>query len=198
MWCSEWNICWVMHENPRKVFLAWDKACSNNKSKMWVLAFYVITWSIWLFCNEIVFNGKQWEMGQLFDLIKLRLALWGKARWPKISGKMEDLFRCPSLVSLPQQGRVRRQHVERVAPQDGWIKFNVNGEAQGNLGPVVIGGIMRDKDGCIPFKFSRALGIRDLSIAKILAIKEAFQIFVGLMENHVKLWVENDSLNVVS
>lgn len=59
MWCVDWDDNCVIHENPKSSFLSWRMLCSNGeKLKVCRLLFYVITWSIRLACNEIVFNGK--------------------------------------------------------------------------------------------------------------------------------------------
>ncbi|EOY17298.1 Uncharacterized protein TCM_036449 [Theobroma cacao] len=54
-WCLDWKVNWVIHESPKFLFLAWNSLCvSNDKLKIWILVFYVITWSIWLLHNNIV------------------------------------------------------------------------------------------------------------------------------------------------
>ncbi|XVF04193.1 hypothetical protein REPUB_Repub05bG0061200 [Reevesia pubescens] len=45
-----------------------------------------------------------------------------------------------------------------MAPQKGFLKFNVDGSAVGKPGPAGIGGILRDEEGTVKPEFSKSIG----------------------------------------
>lgn len=55
--------------------------------------------------------------------------------------------------------------------------MSVNGAMKGNLNQVTIGGILRNKVGVVKLMFSKLMGMTNVNIVKVLAIKEAFKLF---------------------
>ncbi|XVF43589.1 hypothetical protein PTKIN_Ptkin02bG0051700 [Pterospermum kingtungense] len=78
------------------------------------------------------------------------------------------------------------------------LKFNVDGSSLSQHGPAGIGGILRDSDANIILCFSKAAGNIDSNLAELMAVKEAFQLFISSQWalSHA-LAVESDSSNVV-
>ncbi|OMO83173.1 hypothetical protein COLO4_22651 [Corchorus olitorius] len=75
-------------------------------------------------------------------------------------------------------------------------QFNVDGSARGQPGEAGIGGILRDDSGNTKLVFSKFIGIADSNMAELLAIKEAFLIFVASeWSTNTELIIESDSLN---
>ena len=80
----------------------------------------------------------------------------------------------------------------------GSLKFNVDGSARGKPGPAGIGGILKDCMAATKAVFSRAIGVADLNVAELLAVREALRIFAASkwVFSH-KLIIESDSSNAV-
>ncbi|XVE66643.1 hypothetical protein DITRI_Ditri08aG0094800 [Diplodiscus trichospermus] len=94
--------------------------------------------------NNVVFNGATPEFDKLIDSIKLRLAFWIKAKWPKIAERTIDIFRGLSVMSTPRQDSIGRRRLTWVPPPEGRLKFNVDGSLLGQPGLAGVGGILRD------------------------------------------------------
>lgn len=62
----------------------------------------------------------------------------------------------------------------------------MDGSTQGNLGLAGICGLLRYHTGRILLKFSRPIGVGGLSFVELIAIKETFQVFLGLLGHHSK------------
>ncbi|OMO87312.1 hypothetical protein COLO4_20696 [Corchorus olitorius] len=81
-------------------------------------------------------------------------------------------------------------------PQSGYLKFNVNGSARGQLGSAGIGGVLRDDCRNIKLFFSKHIGEANLNKVELLAIKEAFLFFCAL-DNYNNKGLITISSNVV-
>lgn len=75
------------------------------------------------------------------------------------------------------------------------LKFNVDGDSRGKLGPAGISGVLHNSKGEVLLMFSKPIGIRDSNEVEVLAISEALCIFSGSFQD--KLIVESNSSNVV-
>ncbi|EOY13094.1 Uncharacterized protein TCM_031615 [Theobroma cacao] len=147
------------------------------KNKIWRMAFFVIKWSIWLFKNEMVFNGKSWDELKLMDIIKTRIAYWSKARWDNPCLSFLDFFKNPELGVVFSKKKFVKKNLEWIKPALSELKFNVDGAAKGCPGEIGIGGVLRDYEGRIKLQFSKSTGWGDSNLAELLAIKEAFLLF---------------------
>ncbi|KAB2072675.1 hypothetical protein ERO13_A07G027150v2 [Gossypium hirsutum] len=56
------------------------------------MAFFATIWSIWLWRNSMVYNGKIFDIIQLFETIKLRLGWWCKAQRQTVAASLNDFF----------------------------------------------------------------------------------------------------------
>ncbi|XVF42758.1 hypothetical protein PTKIN_Ptkin01aG0390000 [Pterospermum kingtungense] len=149
-WGALWDITWVGNKSRWCFFEEWfalkpRKACV----KIWRMAFGAIIWSIWLYRNDVVFNGKRLDINVAMDLIKLRLANWIKAKWPETSASITELIYNPQVFVAPVKVGVPRVLSRWAKPLVGWLKFNVDGSSLGKPGISGIGGILRNHEGNI-------------------------------------------------
>ncbi|EOY08309.1 Uncharacterized protein TCM_022646 [Theobroma cacao] len=198
-WCCIWGISWVALANAWEFFCAWvDLVQDVAKNKIWKMAFFVITWSIWLFRNKMVFNGKSWDELQLMDIIKTRIACWSKARWDNPCLSFLDLFRNLELGAVCPKKKSDKKNLDWIKSLPDELKFNVDGAAKGCFGETGIGGVLRDYEGRIKLQFPKATGRGDSNLAELLAIKEAFLLFAASpWVNSYLLIIESDSSNAV-
>lgn len=80
----------------------------------------------------------------------------------------------------------------------GFLRFKANGTSRGCPSLACMGGVLKDCSGNAKLLFSKSLGIDDSNLSKIMAIKEAFVLFVAFSwaSSH-SLIIEFDSMNVV-
>ncbi|XVE69060.1 hypothetical protein DITRI_Ditri09bG0119300 [Diplodiscus trichospermus] len=129
--------------DPASFLMAWNgMLLADIRLNIWNMSFFVVLWSIWKLRNEVVFKsgGLDWE--RVIDLIKWRVGLWGKARWPEISICLEDFIRCPSLVKIPKVVHRRLGGKDWAPPEMDCLKFNVDGSALGQPGYAGVGAVM--------------------------------------------------------
>lgn len=73
-------------------------------------------------------------------------------------------------------GQVKGRRVDQWSPPPlGVLKFNVDGATRGKPGPTAIGGILRNNNGEVLFRFSKNVGVCDSNEAEVLAILEALR-----------------------
>ncbi|EOY07997.1 Uncharacterized protein TCM_022315 [Theobroma cacao] len=148
--------------------------------------------------NEVVFKGIAWDSNQTYEISKLRVATWAKAKWPMKYGEILDTYRFPQLGANLAKEENGRKVEGWCKPAQGEMKFNVDRAAKGSPREAGIGGAMRDEHGHVKIIFSKAIGIGDLNLAKIRAIREAFLLFIASKWNQShSLIIESDSCNAV-
>ncbi|XVF83470.1 hypothetical protein PTKIN_Ptkin16aG0489500 [Pterospermum kingtungense] len=116
--------------------------------KIWRLLFFTTVWSTWLFRNEVVFNGSKANFEKLIDDVRLKVAVWGKLKWPNLKDGTIDIARNLNVIKIP-----------------GGVK---------SVRSVGIGGVLRDSDANVILCFSKAAGNIDSNLAELIAVKEAF------------------------
>ena len=137
------------------------------------MIFFVIIWSIWLMRNDMIFNGKAYDFRQIIDTIKLRTAWWFKAKWPNSVNSILDIVRFPNNIQSPIKSKAVKNVTLWKAPPSGSLKFNVDGSARGKPGPAGIGGdVLKDCMAATKAVFSRAIGVADSNVAKLLAVRD--------------------------
>ncbi|OMO53069.1 Integrase, catalytic core [Corchorus capsularis] len=110
-----------------------------------------------------------------------------------------NLYRFPDEVTVTKRKEGIGRAMSWEAPNIGWLKFNVDGSARGKPGLAGIGGILRDENGKILLKFSKAIKTAESNEAEVCAIKEALLIFLASKwASSAGLIVESDSQNVVA
>ncbi|GMJ08610.1 hypothetical protein HRI_004530200 [Hibiscus trionum] len=143
------------------------------------MAFFAISWTLWLSRNEVIFRGKILN-DDVFDLKILRMDMWYRAKWPEHILPLNDYILNPAGWTLPVQVKNLSKDSGWSTPLAGSLKFNTNGAVMGHFGEAGIGGILRNHLGETIVKFSKSIGISDLSTAELVAIKEAVSIFARI------------------
>ncbi|KAL4385238.1 hypothetical protein GQ457_15G008200 [Hibiscus cannabinus] len=190
-----WEISLVLQQNPMEVFLAWPHLCSKvDSTHMWRLLPFAIVWSIWLHRNEIVFQGKVVDVGQLLYNVKLRAAWWFKAKEPDSIMFLDLIISDPSLASWKAESISKSNASLAWSPPPlGFLKLNVDGacDRTSNCG---VGGVLRNHQGVILLEFSRNIGTGSSLLAEILAIKFAVDYFINSeWSSKSRLIIESDS-----
>ncbi|XP_028113521.1 uncharacterized protein LOC114311593 [Camellia sinensis] len=87
-----WNLCWVSPTIVDEV-LTWWLGTKHKKSvkKIWLLVPVVMLWSTWRLRNEVVFNGKQPDMNELCEVLKVRVGLWVKSSKPSVQYSVHQI-----------------------------------------------------------------------------------------------------------
>ncbi|XVE56697.1 hypothetical protein DITRI_Ditri04bG0031500 [Diplodiscus trichospermus] len=195
---SSWGILWCYPNKPMDFFAAWQDALPRNWcNKIWKLAFYAVSWSIWLSRNDKVFNQRCCDVNCLLDLIKLRLSHWALARWPDCAVSVMDIFRLPSSITIPHKIASQRGSVNWTCPPAGYIKFNIDGASSSQFGIAGIWGILRYHLSNFKLIFSKSVGFADSNLAEIMAAREAVISFSRsawvrtvrmALRNEVQMW----------
>ncbi|XVF31954.1 hypothetical protein REPUB_Repub17cG0039700 [Reevesia pubescens] len=195
--CDLWDVYLVVHINPTIFFKAWQNFVLKGKcNRDWKLPFFAIVWSIWLMRNE-VFNKKIFYCDKVIHCINPRITEWFKARWSDSFGSNADVLGLSLLNSVLAK---RKKIMEAVwtAPQQGRMKFNVDGSSVGNPGQFGIEGVLRNTKGAIKSLFSKDIGVAYAALAEVMVVKEAFLLYAASKwaRTH-ELVVECDKVNVV-
>ncbi|XVF39216.1 hypothetical protein PTKIN_Ptkin01aG0017700 [Pterospermum kingtungense] len=199
-WCWNWGVQWVSRKDPWQCFEQWLQLLPKNRcDKLWRMSFGAVIWSIWLIRNECIFQNKVLVMDHLLDIIKARLAFWAKALWPNDPICMVEIFTCPISITMPKRKTRDWPRVSWVCPPAGHVKFNVDGASIGKPGSAGIGGVLCNHAGEELARFSKSVGIVDSNIAELLAIREAFLVFIDspFVSDNV-LIIESDSKTAVN
>ncbi|XVF78436.1 hypothetical protein PTKIN_Ptkin14bG0132900 [Pterospermum kingtungense] len=199
-WSRLWGVSWVCNCNGRLFFQEWIHLLpDSSRNKLWLMSFGVIVWTIWLFRNDMVFKNKQMDLLKIIDLIKYRLAIWAKAKWPHLQLTVMDFIISPNTISMPSNVKAPRLEAIWAKPLVGTVKFNVDGSAIGKPGPAGIGGVLRNHFGDELIRFSKSVGVAESNEAEYLAIREALILFLSSrwFDNH-SLTIESDSSVAVS
>ncbi|XVE52245.1 hypothetical protein DITRI_Ditri02bG0107600 [Diplodiscus trichospermus] len=122
--------------------------------------------SSWHGRNEVIFKAK-------VVATVLRVALWWKAKWPCIQDYVSTIMRYPSLIKVSSLRHQSCVMASWQSPLIGSLKFNVDGSALGHPSRARIWGILCDNSSKV-----KAIGVADSNIVELLAIREAFIIFI--------------------
>ncbi|OMO71317.1 hypothetical protein CCACVL1_18294 [Corchorus capsularis] len=157
---------------------------------VWRMTFYVILWTA---RNVVVFNGSNLEVQQIIDIVGFKVAYWCKAKWTNGAISIDDFIRVSECIQIDSVGGKKRPHLDWFTPNNGQLKFNVDGTTKWQPGEAGIGGILRDESGSTKVVFSKPIGLADSNLAELLAIKEAFLIFAASnWADEKELIVESD------
>ncbi|XP_017981001.1 PREDICTED: uncharacterized protein LOC18592617 [Theobroma cacao] len=137
-------------------------------------------------------------MEQVLELARIRVAIWANAKWPRIYPSILEVYHQPPTQSQLTKKSQERKGIIWEKPDQGQMKFNVDGTARRCPGPTRIGEILRGCSREAKIIFPKAHGEADSSLAKMMVVKEALLIFSVSQrnENH-KLLIESDSSNIV-
>ena len=148
--------------------------------------------------NDMVFNGKVFDSGQIIDTFKFHLASWFKARWPDTLHSILDIVRFSKDTQVKKASKATKRSILWDPLPFESLKFNVDGAARSKPGPTGIGGVFRDCNAAVKAIFSGSIGVVDSNMAKLLAVREALKVFVASRwaSSH-RLIIESDSSNIV-
>ncbi|EOY10037.1 Uncharacterized protein TCM_025420 [Theobroma cacao] len=113
------------------------------------------------FDDKLICKGKSWDEDMIFELVKVRIAWWTKAKWLNLNILVKDLMRFLNQGENHSFSAIARRQVACSRPNDGWIKFNIDSASRGNPRESSIGGILRDSRGTILDIFSKQGGKRE-------------------------------------
>ncbi|EOY17003.1 Uncharacterized protein TCM_036128 [Theobroma cacao] len=118
--------------------------------------------------NIALREGASWDGNQVWENSTLRVTVWAKAKWPYKYGSTIIRYQNPSLGDERQPWRV-------------WNRS-----------------VMRDKHGQIKIMFSKSIEVVDANLAEIIAIREAFILFIASKWGKTKsLIIKSDSSNAI-
>ncbi|EOY00968.1 Uncharacterized protein TCM_010873 [Theobroma cacao] len=144
--------------------------------------------------NEVIFSGKEWNVDQCLDLVKVRVVSWSNAKWPADYSSVLDTYKEPLACGQPRKNRKNIKNILWTAPNERTLKFNVDGATQGCLGPAGIGGLLRNCKREVKIIFSKHISEADSNLAEYRAVREAFAIFVASKwKEDYSLLIENNS-----
>ncbi|KAJ1415138.1 Ribonuclease H domain [Sesbania bispinosa] len=144
----------------------------------WSLIFGLSVWQLWRCRNERVFDNKAVSSVEVVGRIH-NLARIGDAH---------------CLSGLDQNHRGMKL-VRWCSPEQGWIKFNVDGSVKSASKSTGCGGVMRDHCGNWMGGFFFNLGSSSVLMAELRGIATALHIAWG--RGLTKLWIESDSLTAI-
>ncbi|CAL5367336.1 unnamed protein product [Camellia sinensis] len=95
IWSSvlfEWGLCWCIPQSVDALFNWWmGTKLKHPLRKFWEAIPLVVLWSLWKLRNECVFRDAHPNSAELWELIKIRLALWLKASVKNFPFSVEDV-----------------------------------------------------------------------------------------------------------
>ncbi|EOX93245.1 Uncharacterized protein TCM_002090 [Theobroma cacao] len=162
------------------------------------MAWYAINWVIWTTRNDVIFNGKIWDMEQIFEPTKFRVVWLVNAKWPNHNCSIGDLARLLSEGNILTRGRNTKEKMAWTRPVKGSLKFNTNGASKGYLGDSGIGGILPNEQGDVLVLLCKFVGICDSNKTELLVVKKAALIHVASRWCTSRLLpIEYDKRNVI-
>ncbi|KAE8673291.1 RNA helicase family protein isoform 2 [Hibiscus syriacus] len=121
-----WGISCVLPSDPPSLLSSWTYL--KLYSAMWKFIPAAILWSLWKFRNDIIFNGGKLDSFALFFTVRLRLAKWFLAKYPKSSIQVDSLIVDPSLADTCSVIKdLNRPKVSWSPPPTDFYKMNVDG-----------------------------------------------------------------------
>ncbi|XVF78396.1 hypothetical protein PTKIN_Ptkin14bG0128700 [Pterospermum kingtungense] len=173
--CALWGVQWVSGKDAWAFAGKWFSLLPGNcGNEIWEMSFGAILWSLRTLRNDVIFWNKKIDILLVVDLIKIRIALWAKAKWPDIEQGVNDIFRFLHCIRVPHKDKAKWPVSVWSVPPFGSVKFNVDGSSLGKSGLAGIGGTLQDHRGQELIRFSKHIGIDG---GEFLAIREASILF---------------------
>ncbi|XP_028057518.1 uncharacterized protein LOC114261441 [Camellia sinensis] len=88
-----WGVLWVIPDNVNGL-LQWWRGYKWRKFEniIWKAIPMAVMWSLWNTRNDVVFNGKMFQLNELCELIKVRIALWVKSQSKEPPYSVQDII----------------------------------------------------------------------------------------------------------
>lgn len=181
-WCCPRTVIDLLDE--------WPELRAKSDTGLWDLIPYSLCWSIWLGRNDLIFQDKEFNLEQIWDLHISRIAWWIKAWWRECPYSCSDfLLNFVEIRLKPPKIRSRSNHW--TPPPAGSLKFNVDGSSHGMPGRSGIGGILKDSERQTRGIFSKATGDLWAYEAEVKAILHALMFCHQFQLRHIL--IESDS-----
>ena len=204
-WLMLWNVCWVPPKSLLEAFEQWH-SCSKGAflKKIWIASFHIVIWTIWKERNARIFRDVSLTLGQLQELILVRLS-WRIKGWDvSFPYSTDDIIRNPTCLAWsPPNGLIGQSpHSSSLAiwspPPLGHLKWIVDASYCSNLRMSAIGGVLRGNDELFKCMFSCPTPPIEINSAEVLAIFRAIQISTRSANlKSAPLVIESDSRNAV-
>ncbi|KAK3195553.1 hypothetical protein Dsin_026863 [Dipteronia sinensis] len=190
---SWWDVSYCMSPSTTEWLEGWYGLCpANNQKRVWCSMFCAIVWTIWEARNQVVFEGKEKDVQQASDLVKIRIVWWFKYLGKGSPENVDSLLRNVKELCVDQKKMKKIEIADWNPPRNGHLKFNVDGSSKGKPEPSGIGGVLRDSNGKVLYLFSYYMGILDSNVAELMAIKRAVEMCYSNPE------LQNNNITVVS
>ncbi|KAL4272053.1 hypothetical protein GQ457_13G015200 [Hibiscus cannabinus] len=172
----------------------WVGMVKCSKSNICVFCSTEVDESVWLSRNESIFNKKMFLVDLMFEPAVLRIGHWCKGNLLKSVTSVLDFTRESRLCSI-QVCSVQRPKVSLwIAPEEGFVKFNVDATVKGGVSPTTIGEILRDHTGVRLHRFSKYIGFSDPTSVELEGILEACTCYASSpWTNSKPLVIESDN-----
>lgn len=174
----------------------WLSFYQNSKVKIgWSISITATLWSVWLYRNLMVFEGKRYKEEEVVWLIKQRSLLWWSAgiTGNRICWNLWNLNPTGALLSrLYLSEGDNEAEYEFYSYTDGAFKMNNNGEILTGMG-----GFVKDSQGKLSFIFFGPSKVFDSFHAELEAIEYLLRAVEGSDKKMAKIRVHLDSEEVL-
>jgi ribonuclease HI len=177
------------------------KLCDNNwaaQSKVTLTAAIVnLLNTIWFARNQARFSNTHLSWRNAIARVMASTSLTGSHTLKTSSNSIRDFnFLKAFQVSIhPPRPSILRE-VIWCPPMFNWLKCNIDGASCGNPGNAACGGVFRNHAADFVYGFAEPLGVMNAFVAEMCGAMRAVEI--AFQNNWHRLWIESDSLLVVS
>ncbi|KAK8648294.1 hypothetical protein V6N13_129052 [Hibiscus sabdariffa] len=105
------------------VSILFNHSIRAEKQPTWLIAFFCISWTLWLYRNERIFEKKVAIANDLYELALQRIGHWVKSNWPRSILSITDFIRSPELTIIGAEQRVEHNSIRWGAPLSGTGSF---------------------------------------------------------------------------
>jgi ribonuclease HI len=153
--------------------------------------------TLWFVRNQARFSNVHIPWKQAVSLITAATYLSGHNTLKTSTNSIRDFsFMKQFRISLHPSHPTTLREVLWLPPMTNWIKCNIDGASCGNPGNASCGGVFRNNEAEFIYGFAEFLGVRNAYVAELCGAMRAIEI---AFRNHwTNLWIESDSLSVVS
>lgn len=183
------GLQWCCPGSVRELLEEWPYLFHISDHILWELIPFSLLWAVWLGRNAVIFQNKDYDPVEIWDMHILRIVWWIKAWCETCSYRVNDFSENFIHIKISKSLQVVRKG-DWFPPPQGLVKFNVDGSARGSPVASGIGGILRNSSGETLGKFSKPMGILRAYQAEVQAILHALLFCV---EFHIKdVIIESD------
>ncbi|KAK2644270.1 hypothetical protein Ddye_019465 [Dipteronia dyeriana] len=205
---GQWNcfmkcLDCVTIRNSIKDTIVWGYSSSGEECSLGMCYEDLVCLWIWIVSfatmesrNQAVFGDKETNVWQAIDMVKFQVAWWFKHHSKGSKETLTDMLLNIKELCVDGKSIKKIRRADWIPPTNSDFKFNEDGSILGNLGPVGIGGVLRNCDGKLLCMFSCYIGINS---AELVAIHKACALCVftpSFVNRNIE--IVSDSIMVVS